>query len=386
MGKVLITAFCLFFCFGSAYSAASKEDLQGIKEKASLKEKQLKEYQEKQRKLEQELKNLTQKEKQTGQKTEKIKSNLIEVKSKTSSLQSRREIMKNTLPMWQTLMQETLTATIVENILQSDFYTSQTVTRNIILNFLLNIKAEYYKNLQKSLEQNEKDLKLTEQERETLLSEQSALEAEQEKLEATHKDKEKDLTTAKEKLKQAKKELEELKNSAAQMEKLLKQAEKQRAAAEKKQGVKPTVVQTKDLAHVAKKSLPWPLNGQVISRFGKEYNQQLKTWIFRDGIKIAAFAGTPVKAVSDGKVIFAGAFRSYGQVVIVDHGQGFFTIYGFLREVKAYVGQVVKSGNVIGTCGNDTQGTAMGQGKSALYFEIRSGTQALDPLIYLKSN
>ncbi len=385
MGKVLITVFCLFFCFGNAYSAASQEDLQGIKEKASLKEKQLKEYQEKQRKLEQELKNLTQKEKQTGQKTQEIKSNLVEVKSKTSSLQSRREMMQNTLPMWQTLMQETITATVVENILQSEFNTGKTVSRNLLLNSLLNVKAGYYKNLQSSLEQNEKDLKLTEQEKEDLLARQSALEAEREKLEATHKDKEKDLTTAKEKLKQAKKELEELKNSAEQMEKLLKQAEKQRAAAEKKQGVKPKPAAVKEL-NIPKKSLPWPLNGQVISRFGKEYNNQLKTWIFRDGIKIAAFAGTPVKAVEGGKVIFAGAFRSYGQVVIVDHGQGFFTIYGFLQEIKAYVGQVVKSGNVIGTCGYDTQGTAMGQGKSALYFEVRSGTQALDPLTYLKSN
>lgn len=386
MGKILIIVFCLFFYFGSPLFAASKDDLKGIKEKASLKEKQLKEFQEKQRKLEQELKNLTQKEKQTGQKTEEIKSNLIEVKSKTSSLQSRREIMKTTLPMWQTLMQETLTATIVENILQSDFNTGKTVSRNLLLNSLLDVKARYYKNLQKSFEQNEKDLKLTEQEKENLLSQQSALEAEQEKLEATHKDKEKDLTTAKEKLKQAKKELEELKNSAEQMEKLLKQAEKQRAAAEKKQGIQPATSQTKELANVAKKSLPWPLNGQVISRFGKEYNNQLKTWIFRDGIKIAAFAGTSVKAVEGGKVIFAGPFRSYGQVVIVDHGQGFFTIYGFLQEIKAYVGQVVKSGNIIGTCGYDTQGAAMGQGKSSLYFEIRSGTQALDPLIYLKSN
>ncbi|MBO7605698.1 MAG: peptidoglycan DD-metalloendopeptidase family protein [Elusimicrobiaceae bacterium] len=384
MGKILIIVFCLSFSLGSTIFAASKEDLQGIKEQASLKEKQLKEYQAKQKKLEQELKSLTQKEKQTGKKTEEIKSNLIEVKSKTSSLQSRREIIKTTLPMWQTLMQETLTATIVENILQSNFHTGKTVSTNLLLNSLLNAKAGYYKNLQKSLEQNEKDLKLTEREKENLLSRQQALAAEQEKLEATHKDKEKDLTNAKEKLKQAKKELEELKNSAEQMEKLLKKAERERAAAEKKQG-KQAPAKTKEL-NIPQKSLPWPLNGQVISRFGKEYNQQLKTWIFREGIKIAAFAGTPIKSVENGKVIFAGAFRSYGQVVIIDHGQGFFTIYGFLQEIKAYVGQVLQSGTVIGTCGHDTQGSAMGQGKPALYFEIRSGTQALDPLVYLKSN
>ena len=175
MGKILTAFFCLFFCFGSAVFAASKEDLQGIKEKASLKEKQLKEYQEKQRRLEQELKNLTQKEKQTGQKTQEIKSNLTEVKSKTSALQSRREMMQNTLPMWQTLMQETITATVVENILQSDFHTGKTVSTNLLLNSLLNVKAGYYKSLQKSLEQNEKDLKLTEQEKEDLLLKQVQL-------------------------------------------------------------------------------------------------------------------------------------------------------------------------------------------------------------------
>lgn len=382
MGKVLTLILCSLFIFGAPVWAASKEDLQGIKEQASLKEKQLKEYQNKQRKLEEELKNLTKKEEQTGKKKEEVKSNLIEVKSKTSNLKSKQEIIQSTLPMWQTLMKETLTSTIVENMLEAQIYTEDTLVRNLLLNSLLKIKAAYFKNLQISLEKNKHDLQVTVKEQEKLLSQQNALEAEQQKLEASHKNKEKDLSSAREKLKQAQKELEELKNSAEQMEKLLKKAERERSIQERKQGI---TNKTAGLS-VAQRSLPWPLKGQVISRFGKEYNNQLKTWIFRDGIKIAAFAGTPVQAVEAGKVIFAGPFRSYGQVVIVDHGQGFFTIYGFLKEIKAYVGQVVKSGAVIGTCGYDSQGTAMGQGKAALYFEVRSGTQALDPMIYLKSN
>ena len=93
------------------------------------------------------LKNLTQKEKQTGKKSEEVKNNLTEVKSKTADLQGRREIMQSTLPMWQTLMQETLTFTIVENILQSDYRTGKTVTRNLLLNSLLKVKAKYFKNL-----------------------------------------------------------------------------------------------------------------------------------------------------------------------------------------------------------------------------------------------
>lgn len=381
MGKILTLILCLLFTLGAPVWAASKEDLEGIKEQATLKEKQLKEYQNKQRKLEEELKNLTKKEEQTGKKKEEVKYNLIEVKSKTSNLKSRQEIIQSTLPMWQTLMKETLTATIVENMLEAQLYTEDTLIRNLLLNSLLKIKAAYFKNLQISLEKNKQDLQSTAQEQEKLLSQQTALEEEQQKLKTTHKDKEKDLSSAREKLKQAKKELEELKNSAEQMEKLLKKAERERNIQERKQGI--STNKTAGLG-ISKKSLPWPLNGQVISRFGKEYNNQLKTWIFRDGIKIAAFAGTPVQAVEAGKVIFAGPFRSYGQVVIVDHGQGFFTIYGFLKEIKAYVGQVVKSGAIIGTCGYDSQGTAMGQGKAALYFEVRSGTQALDPMIYLR--
>ena len=380
MGKVLVFLLCFFFCFGAA-EAASKEELQGIKEKASLKEKQLKEYQNKQRKLEQELRNLTQKEQQTGKKSEAVKNTLTEVKSKTSSLQDKHEIMTSTLPMWQTLMKETLTFTIVENMLQSDFRTGKTVTRNLLLNSLLKAKAAYFQNLQNSLEQNENDLKQTIQEQEKLLFQQTVLEQEQAKLEETHKNKEKDLLSAREKLKQAKQELEELKNSAAQIEKLLKQAERERSIQERKQGI---ITPKKENVNIAKKSLPWPLNGQVISKFGKEYNNQLKTWIFRDGIKIAAPAGTAVKAVTGGKVIFAGPFRSYGQVIILDHGLGFFTIYGFLQDIKSYVGQIIQSGGVIGTSGYDRQGTAVGQGKAALYFEVRSGTQALDPLIYLQ--
>lgn len=381
MVKILVVIFCLFFCTGGA-NAASKSDLQDIKEQASLKEKQLKEYQNKQKKLEQELKNLTQKEQQTGKKTEEIKNNLTEVKSKTADLQSKRDIIQSTIPMWQTLMQETLTATIVENILQSDYRTGETVIRNLLLNSLLKTKARYFKNLQASLERNERDLNLTMKEQEILLSKKTALEDEQAKLEATHKSKEQDLSSAREKLKQAKQELEDLKNSAAQMEKLLKQAERERSIQERKQGI---TTQKKDNLNVSKKSLPWPLNGQVISKFGKEYNNQLKTWIFRDGIKIAAPAGTVVRTVENGKVIFAGPFRSYGQVIIIDHGLGFFTIYGFLQDMKAYVGQTLQRGAIIGTCGYDRQGTAVGQGKAALYFEVRSGTQALDPLIYLQA-
>ena len=136
--------------------------------------------------------------------------------------------------------------------------------------------------------------------------------------------------------------------------------------------------------NIGRNSLVWPIKGKIISKFGKEYQEQLKTWIFRDGIKIAAKQGQAVIAVADGNIIFAGQFRSYGNVVIIDHGEGFFTIYGFLSKIEVEQNQKVIEGQIIGLIGQDTQGPGMGSNQSALYFEIRKGTAAQDPEIWLE--
>ncbi len=109
----------------------------------------------------------------------------------------------------------------------------------------------------------------------------------------------------------------------------------------------------------------------------------MNTWIFRDGIKIAAKPGEPVRTVAEGSVIYAGPFRSYGNVVIVDHTKGFFTIYGFLREIQVAVGDKLAEQGVIGAAGKDTQASS-GTGQNAVYFEIRQGTAAVDPQIWLQ--
>ena len=125
------------------------------------------------------------------------------------------------------------------------------------------------------------------------------------------------------------------------------------------------------------------MEGKVISKFGKEYRADLNTWIFRDGIKIAAKSGEPVRSAEAGSVIYAGPFRSYGNVVIVDHNKGFFTIYGFIKEISVSVGDKLPQQGVLGTAGRDTQSSS-GTGQSAVYFEIRQGTTAVDPLEWLK--
>jgi septal ring factor EnvC (AmiA/AmiB activator) len=91
-----------------------------------------------------------------------------------------------------------------------------------------------------------------------------------------------------------------------------------------------------------------------------------------------AAAGLPVRAVAGGRVRYAGWFRGYGRLVILDHGGGYYTVSGHLAELRVAVGDAVASGAEIGTVG-DT-GSLSGP---RVYFEIRRGAEALDPREWL---
>ena len=125
-------------------------------------------------------------------------------------------------------------------------------------------------------------------------------------------------------------------------------------------------------------SLPWPAEGKVLSGFGREKDKDLGTWTVRQGLTIATAASAPVTPVAPGRVIFAGPFRSYGQVVIVDHGSGFFSVYGNLGEILKDKGTDARAGEPIARAG------AAKDGSGRVYLEIRRGTEALDPTAWLE--
>jgi len=121
-----------------------------------------------------------------------------------------------------------------------------------------------------------------------------------------------------------------------------------------------------------------PAKGAIRGRFGKVLDDEYLTETFRNGIEIAASPGDSVRAVARGQVRFAGWFRGYGKIVIVDHGGGYFTVSGHLADIFVGVGDVVDEGDTLGSVG-DT-GSLRGAG---LYFELRSGGQPLDPADWL---
>ncbi len=129
-----------------------------------------------------------------------------------------------------------------------------------------------------------------------------------------------------------------------------------------------------------RRRLPPPVDAPITRGFGRVVDTEFLTETFHAGVVFEAPLGTPVQAVAAGRVRFAGWFRGYGRLAILDHGDGYFTVSGHLDALDVEVGDVLQSGQVIGTVGET--GSLSGP---RLYFEIRQGAQALDPRDWLQA-
>ena len=116
--------------------------------------------------------------------------------------------------------------------------------------------------------------------------------------------------------------------------------------------------------------LAWPARGRLLKQFGNPKKAGLK-W---RGVLIGAEPGSRVNAVSGGRIIFADRFRNLGLLLIIDHGDGFLSLYGHNQDLLKTTGERVQTGEQIATVGDSG-----GQRDTALYFEIRKGKQPLNP-------
>lgn len=118
-----------------------------------------------------------------------------------------------------------------------------------------------------------------------------------------------------------------------------------------------------------------PVSGKIINRFGSTQMGEIK-W---NGVVIQASAGTPVRAIAGGRVILATWLQGYGEVVVIEHGKGDMSLYGYNQSVNVRKGERVQAGQVIASVGNSG-----GQSRSALYFEIRRKGVAVNPLKWVQ--
>ncbi|MGB1581394.1 MAG: murein hydrolase activator EnvC family protein [Nevskiales bacterium] len=125
----------------------------------------------------------------------------------------------------------------------------------------------------------------------------------------------------------------------------------------------------------ARGELPWPLKGQLLARYGQKKHGTSLQW---DGIWIGAKAGTPVRAVAGGRVVYVGRMHRYGLLIITEHSDGYYSLYGHNQEPRVSVGDEIKAGHIIAYAGDSG-----GHKQSGLYFEIRKGRKTVNPSQWL---
>ncbi|MAV75826.1 MAG: hypothetical protein CL691_04330 [Cellvibrionales bacterium] len=137
-----------------------------------------------------------------------------------------------------------------------------------------------------------------------------------------------------------------------------------------KAAIKPTTVDNQGFSQ-AKGSLPWPIKGKPIAFFGDKRADSGITW---EGITLTANIGEPIQAVFSGRVVFSDWFQGQGLLLIIDHGQGYLSLYSHNQSLLKNTGAMVVGGETIATVGNSG-----GQLKSGLYFEIRHNGEPQNP-------
>jgi septal ring factor EnvC (AmiA/AmiB activator) len=166
--------------------------------------------------------------------------------------------------------------------------------------------------------------------------------------------------------------VKELERSVSQVDSLLRQLETRR----RDLAMRPPTVPA--LPRGAKGALPWPADGQVISFFGRQKHPTFNTYVQRKGIEIRTTEGSFIHAIMPGTVVYADWLKGYGLVIILDHANGFFSLYAHASKILAKVGEQVAEGHPIGKTGD----TGM-IGENTLYFELRKGAEPVNPLHWL---
>ncbi|MEK6684544.1 MAG: peptidoglycan DD-metalloendopeptidase family protein [Nitrospirota bacterium] len=165
--------------------------------------------------------------------------------------------------------------------------------------------------------------------------------------------------------------IQELEDSAAKLKGLIKKLEAQRAPRREEESSAGFSLQ--------RGHLDWPANGRVATFFGRQKHPQFDAYVYRKGIEIQAGQGSPIRSVYGGSVVYADWFRGYGLLVIIDHGKNYFSLYAHAAKLLVSAGDRVAGRQVIGEIG-DTGLTS----DNRLYFEIRRGSDPLDPLPWLR--
>jgi murein DD-endopeptidase MepM/ murein hydrolase activator NlpD len=169
--------------------------------------------------------------------------------------------------------------------------------------------------------------------------------------------------------------MQEKSSGVKQLESIIKKVLEDKARNEREARIRQQqqALKTKEF-NLLRGQLPWPTEGRVISKFGKQWNSRLKTTTDNPGIDIKGQPGSPIRSTMSGVVTTITYIRGYGTTIIIDHGGGFYTVYSHVTNIQTQVDSEVRSGDVIAYMGDS--GSVNG---AKLHFEVWGKGQKLDP-------
>ena len=382
--EILISCVALFLAIpGPARAAQSNRDLEGIRKKIENEKKSLSQLQVKEGSVLQTLSkiqtDLEKRRKELSLASTKLASLADELRAQESeaerlgdSIAARRDILQKraaALYRWQKGGSPLM-------IFNGAVSLSSFLHRRKYLSTAISFDRELLANLQEESQHQEilrerlarKQVELSEQKKNLSLAQASVRqEAEKEKLLLASLRREKTTRL---------RALREMEAAAQRLEKMMDEIAR-RAMIKPRQP--PPAPSTGVGLEALRGKLDWPVHGSVSAPFGKYKHPEFAGEIFRKGIDIDAPIGEEIRAVEKGTVVYADRFSGYGKMVIVDHGERYYTIYGHLSEIIKKSGNEVRRGEVVGRAG-DSDSLA----GSKLYFEMRKDGRSLDPVPWFK--
>jgi len=353
-----------------------KSELQGLQKKLRSEQAQLKESQVKEKKVVSELnrieKELVQKEQSLRtyeQQAKKKKSQIDLLAIRLRDLQMRVKEDENTLSLAARALYQ-LSRTTMARVFFSGSSFSDAVRQHTYLTKVIDYNAGCVDHYTHALKEIERDRQMLKEDSSKLAVLADEVRSTQEEILRHKQGKATLLAKVKSEKEAHASAIRELEKASRQLQALIDRLEKS--------GSISVPSSTKGFAS-GKRKFNFPVDGDIITYFGKQEDKDFSTISFNNGIEIRAPQGSPIKAIFPGAVIYANWFKGYGNLLIIDHGAGYYSLSGHASSLAKKVGETVKEGDTIGYVG-DT-GSLKG---ANLYFEIRHQGKPLNPLDWLK--
>ena len=285
------------------------------------------------------------------------------LKEKTKLLENRlREVYKRGLTSY------------IEILFNSESF-SDFLTRFRYIKNILSLDAEVINDIRQQMKKIEND-KINLENREEILSLlKKEVEKEKENIEFSIKAKKSIINKINSQKEAYLKSLKELEQSSQEIKHIIERIYKQQKEDSRKTSQKevPTVT-----LKPKKGILALPVQGKLISGYGRQKNIEFNTYTFNSGIDISAPLGQVVHAAGSGEIIYTGNIKGYGQIIIIDHGGRITTLYAHLSKILIDIGDKVKKGQSIGQVGDSG-----GVSSTRLHFEVRVEGKPTDPMNWL---